>query len=120
MQWRVLIMVIVSLGLSMSAVAQKKSAGRKTQPSAEAASGKKTPAGGKAKAKPAPAVIKAGDPILIELLHPEFDAPQINSTYTVSVRGTLKMPRIDGEMEVEGLTCDELTGALENRYRDAG
>jgi protein involved in polysaccharide export with SLBB domain len=110
---RSLLVVVVSVVLSLDAGAQSKS------PAGEVRrTGKKAPAG--KVEKKAPPEIKAADNIVIELLHPEFDAPNVSSTYTVSGRGTIKMPRIEHEIVVKRLTCEELTKVLEGAYREAG
>ena len=65
-------------------------------------------------------VLKATDPIKIELKVPAEDAANVSSTYTVSEKGLLKMPYLDQEIQASGLTVSELSRKIEAAYRAGG
>ncbi len=65
-------------------------------------------------------VLKATDPIKIELKVPAEDAANVSSTYTVSEKGLLKMPYLDQEIQASGLTVSELSRKIEAAYKAGG
>jgi protein involved in polysaccharide export with SLBB domain len=67
-----------------------------------------------------PFTIRAGDNLVIEILDPESEAPNINSTYCVSAKGDILLPRIDVPVQAEGLTHEQFARIVENTYRNAG
>ncbi len=73
----------------------------------------------RAKSKPATA-LRAGDPLMIELIEPAAESPDINAKYNVNAAGEIKVPRIEMPIQAAGLTHEQLAGILENTYRGAG
>ena len=66
------------------------------------------------------AVLKAGDPVTIELKVPAEDAANVTSAYTVSETGTLKMPYLEKEIMANGLSVSQLARRIEASYKAAG
>ena len=65
-------------------------------------------------------MLKPGDPLTIEILKPASEAPNINSNYTISAKGEIKMPRLETPIQAAGLTHEDLARQLETAYRSAG
>jgi protein involved in polysaccharide export with SLBB domain len=70
-------------------------------------------------AKPAP-LLKAGDSVMIEILEPASEAPNINAIYAIKEDGTLKVPRLQAPVQVADLTMEQLARHLEGAYRKEG
>ena len=64
-------------------------------------------------------ILKASDQVVVELKTPVEDATTVSSTYTVSARGTVKMPMLNAEIQAAGLTPTELARRIEAAYRGA-
>jgi len=63
--------------------------------------------------------LKAGDPVLVELKVPAEDATNVSSSYTISERGTVRMPYLNSEIAAAGLTTTDLARRIEAAYRNA-
>lgn len=65
------------------------------------------------------APLKASDNVKIELKTPADDSSAVSATYTVSNKGTIKMPMLTTEIQAAGLTATELARRIEAAYRAA-
>ena len=63
--------------------------------------------------------LKPSDPINIALMVPAEDATNVSSLYTVSERGTVRMPYLNQEIMAAGLSTTELARRIEAAYRAA-
>src|SRR5688572_2215563 len=63
--------------------------------------------------------LKPSDPVNIELKVPAEDAPNVTSLYTVSERGTVRVPYLNHEIQAAGLSITELARRIEAAYRAA-
>ena len=74
----------------------------------------------KEKAAKPPALLQAGDPIVIAILAPAEEASKFNSTYTISPEGVIKIPLLETPIKAAGLTHEGLARQLETACRSAG
>ncbi len=63
--------------------------------------------------------LKPTDPIQVELKAPVEDAAVVSTSYTISERGTIKVPHLDQEILAAGCTTSELSRKIEAAYKAA-
>jgi protein involved in polysaccharide export with SLBB domain len=114
--------VLFSLALTLIAVGQNQpaqpSTAKKPVPEKSNRPGSPKPSPEKT-AKPVP-LLKPGDIVMIEILEPAAEAPNINSTYVIARDGTLNLPKLQAAVQVAGLTMEQLDRQLETAYRKEG
>lgn len=64
-------------------------------------------------------LLKPGDSVIIELKTPAEDAENLTTTYSLSDRGTIKMPMLEQEIPANGITASVLARRIEAAYKAA-
>lgn len=63
--------------------------------------------------------LKPSDPVNITLMVPAEDGTNVTNLYTISERGTVRVPYLNHEVQAAGLTTTELARKIEAAYKAA-